>query len=272
MDSNTAIDYGNSWMFFRDGGSLEDPGANHTPRAIIESSCTITAPGSSEEGKRFFVGCSCATEAMYVETGLIHDPMAEFRFIFAPNDEYVMVKWHADGAFDVRAPHKMGESMPRHGGGRTGLDAFWPRLRYHKEQRQISTYAEIRAAHMCEVPWTGQINARTEFTMQDGTRICLDYPVKTSNIANSEEQWQMDCGPLLMPRPVPASGQRMDILGDCLSLGYLVYNRLDYAEAIVRAPTTIGGGTATVNFFSQRAALDCKTTLFAVVDATAAKL
>ena len=105
---------------------------------------------------------------MYVKTGLIHDPMAEFRFIFAPNDEYVMVKWYADSKLDVRSPKKFGESMPRHGGGRSGLDAFWPKLRYHQQQRQISSYTDIRAAHMCESPWTGQINARTSYTMADG--------------------------------------------------------------------------------------------------------
>ena len=33
---------------------------------------------------------------------------------------------------------------------------------------------------------------------------------------------------------------RDELLVDRLSLGYLVYNRLDYAEAIVRAPTPVG--------------------------------
>jgi hypothetical protein len=199
--------------------------------------------------------------------------MAEFRFIFSPNDEYVMVKWHADGMLDVRAPHKMCESMPNHDGSLSRLDAFWSKLRYHQHTRKISTYAEIRSAHMCEAPYTWQINARTEYTTDDGQYVCLDYPVKTSNIANSEELWQMDCGPLLMPRPSGADTEpRADVLGDCLSLGYLVFNRLDYAEAIVRAPTQIASGAGTVNFFSQRAELQCKTTLLAVVDANAAKL
>ena len=36
----------------------------------------------------------------------------------------------------------------------------------------------------------------------------------------------MDCGPLLMPLPQQdLAAQRQDLLGDCLSLGYLVYNR-----------------------------------------------
>ena len=41
---------------------------------LIDASCSIAPPGA--EPRRFFVGCPCATERMYAETELIHDPMA----------------------------------------------------------------------------------------------------------------------------------------------------------------------------------------------------
>ena len=38
---------------------------------------------------------------------------------------------------------------------------------------------QIRAAHMCEAPYTGALNAQTRYTLDDGTQVVLDYPVKT---------------------------------------------------------------------------------------------
>lgn len=73
----TSIDYGSSFLFFRDTGN--DAGEDHTPRALIDASCTLQAPGAAAP-TRFYAGAPCATERMYTATGLIHEPMAEFRF------------------------------------------------------------------------------------------------------------------------------------------------------------------------------------------------
>ena len=43
----------------------------------------------------------------------------------------------------------------------------------------VSVLLQIRAAHMCEAPYTGALNAQTRYTLDDGTRVVLDYPVKT---------------------------------------------------------------------------------------------
>ena len=75
MTEASAIDYGASYLFFRD--SPAEHGVNHTPRALIDACCTLTAPG--EASKTYYLGCPCATEQMYASTGLIHEPMAEFR-------------------------------------------------------------------------------------------------------------------------------------------------------------------------------------------------
>lgn len=163
------------------------------------------------------------------------------------------------------------ESMPSKQ-GETKLEAFWPQLRHHPHIKKLESYAEIRAAHMCEAPYTGAMNARTIYELEDGTAVVLDYPIKTSNIGNSDEMWQMDVGPLLLPLPKPDPEQRDDLPVSRLSLGYLVYNRLDYAEGIVRARAEVTGGGAT-NFFTQRAELHCQTELYAAVEAhPAAKL
>ena len=115
------------------------------------------------------------------------------------------------------------------------------------------------------------MNARTSYTLADGTAVVLDYPVKTSNVGNADESWQMDVGPLLLPLPQPDPEHRPELLVSQLSLGYLVYNRLDYAEGSVRAKTETSGG-GHVNFFSQRTELQCETEIWAAVDSSTAKL
>lgn len=258
----TAIDYGCSFGYFRD--TPDANGVNHLPRFQLDASCTLQPPGAAAP-TRFFAGVPCATERMYTETGLIHEPMAEFRFVFSTEEQYLMLKWHADAADDKRAARWKHESMPTKAGSAT-LDSFYPKFRHHRKMVPVATYAEIRAAHTMEPPYTGAMNGRTSYTLDDGTRVVLDYPIKTSNTGNADESWQMDVGPLLMPLPVPHAEQRAELPIDRLSLGYLVYNRPTYAEAIVRAPTPIAGG-GSVNFFSQRAALQCETTMYAAVEA-----
>eukprot|EP01051_Picozoa_sp_SAG22_P015106 SAG22_NODE_1929_length_3293_cov_3.309956_2_plen_101_part_00 len=98
--------------------------------------------------------------------------MAEFRFFFAEDEsEFMMLKWHADAALDIRAPRLKAEPMPSKE-TTTTLDAYWARLRHHPVMRDISgSPEEIRKAHMCEGGYTGTVNARTEYTLPDGTEV-----------------------------------------------------------------------------------------------------
>ena len=70
MPDASAIDYGASYLFFRDGGTPESPGANHTPRALIDASCTLQTP-DMDHPRRYFTGVPCATERMYAATELM---------------------------------------------------------------------------------------------------------------------------------------------------------------------------------------------------------
>ena len=66
--------------------------------------------------------------------------------------------------------------------------------------RQISDYSDVRAAILCEPPFTGLIHGRTTVEMGDGLRVVLVYPIKTVNVDNTDKSmWQMDAGPLCLP-------------------------------------------------------------------------
>lgn len=245
------LDFGRSFLTF------STTRVNHTPRLRIDSTCTLSGPDG--RGKTYFATCACIGEAMYVPTGLIHEPVCEFNLIAAPRDEFLMIKKHADSAADVRSAHRFGDVMPTHDGKGAkviGLDVQLVRFR-HVEP--ITTYGEFREALL-----GGRvIHARTSYTEDDGTRVVLEYPANTTNVAHDREAWQVDAGPIVMPTPGAASDNILQV--SRLDLAYLVFNRFDYAEAVLRQPSPIGKtGAATLHYTLRHTLSHCRHELFAV--------
>ena len=46
------------------------------------------------------------------------------------------------------------------------------------------------------------------------TTVRLDYPIKTVNVANDKEMWQMDAGPLCLPLAGTVSPLDLKVLTD----------------------------------------------------------
>lgn len=83
--------------------------------------------------------------------------------------------------------------------------------------------------------------ARTELTDPiSGARAIIDYPVKTMNVRRDPASFQVDTGPILVPRwdaaeqPAPL---RFDV-------AHAVYWKRDRAEFVLRRPHAVGEGTA----------------------------
>jgi hypothetical protein len=120
---------------------------------------------------------------------------------------------------------RVGEEISGLKAGMTAkLDTISPRLRRHRACRQVGTYAQVRAAIMCEAPYTGVINGRTRITTAGGEQLTLEYPIRTANVSNATAMWQMDAGPLLLPLPGPAAAAALssDMPVAGLGVGYLV--------------------------------------------------
>src|SRR5439155_10727368 len=109
----------------------------------------------------------------------------------------------------------------------TTLDVFPAPL---EGARRIATYANFRDALLANQPLVGA----TRYLAEDGaTAITLSYPAKTVNVAHAQEAWQVDAGPILVPdprAPLAAGG----LLCGAFHLAYLVFNRLDRVETVVR--------------------------------------
>ena len=221
---------------------------NHTPRMQVDAACTLIRDGKSKE---YFLSAICAGEQMYADKELIYLPAFEFAMVCAPNDEYVFFKWYAAMAFNTIEMHRVGETMTTHDGRGAPITEMSVHMARHEHVRPLTTYGEIREAILGDKV----LNARTEYLGEDGkTRVILNYPVKTCNIALGRERWQVD-SPVLLPD----LAAQTDLPVGVLRMGYIVCNSWDWAEVILRQP----GSTATgKSAFTESRRLAVKNQLF----------
>jgi hypothetical protein len=223
MADPTPLDFSRTMLRFR------TTRVNHTPRMEVDAACTLTPPGGVPT--QFFLTSPCIAEEMYVATGLIHEPASEFTMIAAPRDHFVTLKRHGDGRHDVRAVRQFGETMPTHDGRGAKAVELDVTVRHHDRAEPITTYEEFRVALLDDHPLT----ARTTFTDDDGTVVEMEYPCRCVNVAHEGGAWQVAAGPVLMPA-VPTAGAELPAA--CLDLAFVVFNRWDYAEAVLRRPAS----------------------------------
>jgi hypothetical protein len=250
------IDFGRSFIRFR------TTRVNHTPRLRADAACTLTQPDGAH--RRYFLTCPCVAEEMYLERGLIHEPTAEFLLVMAPQDQFLMMKRHADARHDTRGVHRCGEVMPTHDGRGATVVELDCSLAYYNRAAKIESYAQFREALL----ENRLICGRTTFVEEDGVEVVLEYPANTVNVAHDKEAWQVDAGPIILPLPVSKKDAKgLDVTR--LDTGYLVYNRWNYAEAVLRRRTPLDSpheDAPSTNFFSLRRSFDCRNELFVAMD------
>lgn len=227
---------------------------NHTPRMLVDAACTLTPPGGT--AATYYLTCPCIAEEMYVETGLIHEPASEFTLIALPRHHFVTLKRHGDGRHDQRALRRFGEVMPTHDGRGATTVELDVTVRRHEQATPITSYEEFREALLGD----HVVVARTAFTDDDGTLVEMEYPSRCVNVAHEARHWQVDAGPVLMPAaPVAAA----ELPAASLDLAYVVFNRWDYAEAVLRRPATADAAPVPCHYELRRA-ITCRNELFRV--------
>lgn len=245
------IDFGRSFVH-----CTSEP-ENHTPRLGLAACCTLSSPG--QKNRSYFLSVACIAENMYRGKDLIHDPAAEFTLIVSPAAEFLMIKRHASAEHDVRSAHRVGEVMPSRDGRGSKLVEVNVSVARYGQVHSIKDYVDFRQGLLENYP----INGRTTYIDGDQTsRVTLDYPVTTCNVRHDPPGWQVDAGPLLIPDRSLSGSDELEI--NRLELAYMVYNRFDYAEAIVRRSTAVSADQPTIltNHYSHMRTLQCSTELF----------
>jgi len=244
------IDFGRTFLRFT------STRVEHTPRLRIDAACTL-APADGPL-RTYFLTCTCIGERMYVPVDLIHDPVSEFNLVAEPGVEFLMIKRHACAEHDVRSAHRLGETMPTHDGKGAAVVKLDVTVARHPQMTTVDRYQTFHDALLGDRP----MNGRTTYTDDDGsTQVIMEYPACTVNVAHDREAWQVDAGPVLMP--VHDDPRRLDV--ERFDQAFLVYNRWDYAETVIRCPVataSVPGTFAQTRFYNLRRNLHCQNELF----------
>lgn len=192
-------------------------------RIQIDATCRVDGWGPDGGVGEFHLITPCRSEVMYEEEGLYQMPNYEFCGIFAAT-ELVLLRTHWTS--DREQPE---HALPNERFERVAIDLV------HLPAEIIDTDAGVVDATLSN----RRLVARTELTDPvNGTRAVIDYPVKTMNVRMKPANFQVDTGPLLVPRwdcadkPAPL---RFDV-------AHVVYWKRDRAEFVLRRPMTIAAG------------------------------
>jgi hypothetical protein len=218
-------------------------------RFVVESRTRLT---ERESGRRWdYVVCaSCKSEDTFGNAYLFYEDNYDFLPVFGPEHTVVFrSKAYVHEGYRTTYP----------------VDELWDGPSYRplapEAITELRTNTEIReATHEGHL-----LIAQTEWHGVDsGLDAIVEYPVKTMNIRDEDDMYQVDTGPVafadLSTRPAR--------LVDTLHLAFVAYNRDGLAEFILEAPTPIvehGTELTQVPHYSRRIQVPAKKRLFAIV-------
>jgi hypothetical protein len=254
MKTEAGIPLPNDYDYARSFLQFTTDRTNHTPRLQVDASLRLCGADGAEE--EYFLTAPCISETMYAAANLVQRPSSEFYMIASRDDEFMSVKEHASSAHDPqRRALRVGEVMPTHDGKGARMVRLEIAMRRFARTSRIESYEEIRDSILGNHP----LNGRSTLLAADGqTRIVMEYPIKTCNIAHDKARWQIDTGPILVA--VPAADGGLSIT--CLTRAHLVYNAWDWAEMAASAVTPIEGTAAATVHYSDIRRINVSNELF----------
>lgn len=174
--------------------------------------------GASED---YFQCGACKSEHTFAERDLFVADNYDFTPIFGP-------EWGVVFRRHCRITQTYREIRP--------ADDWWGGLVYRLKQAaavtEIKSNREIRAATHDTLPLVAQTEIWND---QTDLRAIIEYPVKTMNILDDCDSYQVDTGPVAFPD----LAQRCERSAECISLAYVAFNVPEFADFVIEAPTKV---------------------------------
>ena len=195
----------------------------------------------------FYQCGACKSERTFAKENLLGEDNYDFLPIFGPSHTLIFRRhsYVSERYRDTKDAARMWD------GQKYALcDAKNPRL--------IETNTQIReATHAADllVACTEILNKET------GLRAIMQYPVKSMNIHDESDTYQVDTGPIAFPD----LSRRPERLVDSLSLAFVVFNAPHFADFVVEVPTPVlknGREVGSVYHYSQLISLSALNTLY----------
>lgn len=190
-------------------------GRGNLARLQVESRC-IVLDGAGNAEDEFYYFASCKSEDTYANENLFYENNYDFSGIFS-REQYVI----------FRAGISHPEQYAERGTVAERFEGALFQIRPAQGVRQLDDNTAIVQATLAGLPLVG----RTEIADPDGTRrAVLEYPIKTINVQDEQNIYQVDTGPLPFP---DFAAQADSVLGQ-LELAYVAHNRPDEAYFILQ--------------------------------------
>jgi len=190
-------------------------------RIQIDATCQVDGWGPDGGVGEFHLITPCRSEVMYEEGQLYQMPNYEFCGIFAAT-ELVLLRTHWTS--DREAPE---HALPHERFERVAID-----LEHLPAEMMPDDSAVVDATLV-----NRRLAARTELVdPASGAKAVIDYPIKTMNVRKDPANFQVDTGPILVPRW--DAGDRPAALR--FDVAHVVYWKRDRAEFVLRRPMTVG--------------------------------
>ena len=229
------IDYGRSF--------LQGKWAENRVRFWIESRTRIIDPESAAPID-YHQCASCKSENTFAPKDLFHKDNYDFLPIFGPVDGVIFRRkaWLNPDYRQIKKSAEMWEGQ------------VYKQVR-PRAVRLLRSNREIREATHSGVP----IVAQTEITdSRTRLRAIIEFPVKTMNIHDGRDLYQVDSGPVAFPD----LSRRYTRPAESLSLAFVAFNAPGSADFVVEEPTAIPDA-GRVHHYSRLQSLPAVNRLFA---------
>ncbi len=213
---------------------------NHV-RIPLECRCLVTdtkAGGSTE----YVLGASCKTEKVKVDRDVWLQPNANFCPVVSKEDFLNIKSWDRCDKGVMLYPPSLGAQPERQIGKASEAWCLHQIDVKLIEGRVLETTEQVVEA----VSENRRLLSHTEFEIEGGCRVLLEYPVKTVNINDRDNYYQVDTGPVLFPDMTMGND---NLIGN-FRLAYVAHNSPDWAEFIVNVPTPLSEEIS-VNHYSK---------------------
>jgi hypothetical protein len=220
-------------------------------RFWVESRTRIidASAGTTED---YYQCASCKSEDTFAKKDLFLPDNYDFLPVFGP--EYALIFRRR-----VRPHERYRETLP--------ALQMWDGQRYglsdHPDAEPLQTNDAIRRTTREGILLVGQTTLSDTTT---GLQAIIEFPVKTMNIHDETNSYQVDTGPVMLPD----LSQRYPRLVDSLRPAYVAFNAPDFADFVIEVPTPVqlggqgGAGEAMTHHFSERVSLPASNRLFGV--------
>jgi hypothetical protein len=205
-------DFGRSFVTFI------TPGRENNARIQVEARCTITEIATGKTGDYYLVA-SCKGEDTYGTGILFLDPSYDFCGIFSAG-EFILIR----AGVPYRENNTVGDIRDRFEGVRFDIAPAPGEVLEHNPAIVQATLANRL------------LNGRCEIADEAGRyRAEIEFPIKTMNVNDIRNMYQVDTGPILLPDFASAQERMVERF----QLAFVAYNRPDEAYFVIQEPVAV---------------------------------